>query len=366
MLKVSSGFLREVRRGARASKAHADAQLRAAERACVLSEAAVARVDVAQLPANRPIEDFYASAKCLSSNAFLFGVFDGHGGASCSRHVSTRLFDYICASVLPKHIVADVPLQERIQWLFSSADPQFPGDFEEEHRKNVEEFHRRVKDDAEITTVRKALQAAFCALDDDIAKGALPDQGRVSRTLVSVAASGSCGVVAHLREDHIHVANVGDSAAVLGVCNHGVVSARLLSKPHCIDNTDEVKRLRTAHPIAESTTILRGGRLLGELYPLRAFGDVRYKWPADLQKTVLEPLGDTAPQGLYTPPYLTALPEVLYHRLTPNDRFLVLASDGLWEWLEPDIVVRLISDHALGAQTLTAYQPQPGITLAQV
>lgn len=58
--------------------------------------------------------------------------------------------------------------------------------------------------------------------------------------------------------------------------------------------------------------------------------------------------------------------QVLYHRLTPNDRFLVLASDGLWEWLEPDIVVRLISDHAVGAQTLTAYQPQPGITLAQV
>lgn len=72
----------------------------------------------------------------------------------------------------------------------------------------------------------------------------------------------------------------------------------------------KVKRLRSAHPIAESTTILRAGRLLGELYPLRAFGDVRYKWPAELQKTVLEPLGDTAPQGLLTPPYLTALPEV--------------------------------------------------------
>uniref|UniRef100_F1L0G4 [Pyruvate dehydrogenase acetyl-transferring-phosphatase 1 n=1 Tax=Ascaris suum TaxID=6253 RepID=F1L0G4_ASCSU len=367
MLKLRNGFLREVRRGVRASRATADAQLRAAERACVLSDGAVARVDVAQLPANRPIEDFYASAKCISSNAFLFGVFDGHGGPSCSRHVSSRLFDYICASVLPKHIVVNVPLHERIQWLFSSADPQLSADFQEEHMKNVEEFHRRAKNDSETSTVRKALQAAFTALDDDIAKGALPDaQGRVSRSLASVAASGSCAVVAHLREDHIHVANVGDSAAVLGVCNHGIVSARLLSRPHCIDNTDEVKRLRSAHPIAESTTILRAGRLLGELYPLRAFGDVRYKWPAELQKTVLEPLGDTAPQGLLTPPYLTALPEVLYHRLTPNDRFLVLASDGLWEWLEPDIVVRLISDHAVGAQTLTAYQPQPGITLAQV
>lgn len=48
--------------------------------------------------------------------------------------------------------------------------------------KNVEEFHRRAKNDSETSTVRKALQAAFTALDDDIAKGALPDaQGRVSR-----------------------------------------------------------------------------------------------------------------------------------------------------------------------------------------
>ncbi|VDK47748.1 unnamed protein product [Anisakis simplex] len=359
--------MRQLRRQVRTSRANTDAQLRAAERACVLSDAAVARVDIAQLPANRPIEDFYASAKCLSSNAFLFGVFDGHGGALCSQNVSIRLFDYICASVLPKHIVTNVSLNGRLQWLCSSADHHLAPDFREEHEKNVRRFYRKVKSDVDITTVRKALQAAFCALDEDISSAALPNsQGHVSRELAHVAASGSCGVVAHLREGHIHVANVGDSAAVLGVCNHGNVSARLLSRPHCIDNTDEVKRLRSAHPIVESTTILRGGRLLGELYPLRAFGDVRYKWPVELQKTVLEPFGDTPPTGLYTPPYLTALPEVLYHRLTPNDRFLVLASDGLWEWLEPDIVVRLISDHAIGAQTLTAYQPKAGIKLAQV
>lgn len=35
-----------------------------------------------------------------------------------------------------------------------------------------------------------------------------------------------------------------------------------------------------------------GGRLLGELYPLRAFSDVRYKWTSDVQRVVLEPLGN--------------------------------------------------------------------------
>lgn len=72
----------------------------------------------------------------------------------------------------------------------------------------------------------------------------------------------------------------------------------------------QIKRVRSAHPISESETILRSDRLLGELYPLRAFGDVRYKWPLKLQKIILAPFDIDVPNGLQTPPYLTALPEV--------------------------------------------------------
>uniref|UniRef100_A0A0N4WF69 PPM-type phosphatase domain-containing protein n=1 Tax=Haemonchus placei TaxID=6290 RepID=A0A0N4WF69_HAEPC len=127
-----------------------------------------------------------------------------------------------------------------------------------------------------------------------------------------------------------------------GVVNpNGSVIARQLSRAHCVDNTDEVQRIRASHPTSE-IHVLRGGRLLGELYPLRAFGDVRFKWPLDLQKVVLEPLGSPAPPNLFTPPYLTVSPEVFYHKLTANDKFLVLATDGLWEWLDPDTVVRLV------------------------
>lgn len=36
-----------------------------------------------------------------------------------------------------------------------------------------------------------------------------------------------------------------------------------------------------------------------------------------------------------TPPYLTCKPDVTYRRLTPRDKFLVIASDGLWDLLSP-------------------------------
>ena len=47
---------------------------------------------------------------------------------------------------------------------------------------------------------------------------------------------------------------------------------------------------------------------------------------------------NVVPQFYHTPPYLHAIPEVAYHRLTPRDRFLVIASDGLWDEMTPSQV----------------------------
>lgn len=60
-------------------------------------------MEVNQVAANHPCEDAYAAALCAPSNAWLFGVFDGHGGHTCARHVAARLFDYVCAAALNKH-----------------------------------------------------------------------------------------------------------------------------------------------------------------------------------------------------------------------------------------------------------------------
>jgi pyruvate dehydrogenase phosphatase len=41
-----------------------------------------------------------------------------------------------------------------------------------------------------------------------------------------------------------------------------------------------------------------------------------------------------------TPPYLTALPEISYHRLTARDKFMVIGSDGLWDMMTPMQVLK--------------------------
>lgn len=79
------------------------------------------------------------------------------------------------------------------------------------------------------------------ALDEDLGADVLnsvkvenekPDPMSLERVL-----SGSCACVAHVRGPHLHTANVGDSMAVLGVCNAaGVWSARQLTKVGCSIN----------------------------------------------------------------------------------------------------------------------------------
>ena len=57
-------------------------------------------------------------------------------------------------------------------------------------------------------------------------------------------------------------------------------SAKPLTVLHNSDNKKEMSRLLAEHP-GEGETIVRNERLLGQLIPLRAFGDVRFKWSAD-------------------------------------------------------------------------------------
>ncbi|KAF9347938.1 hypothetical protein BGX34_002795 [Mortierella sp. NVP85] len=80
--------------------------------------------------------------------------------------------------------------------------------------------------------------------------------------------------------------------------------------------------------------------------PTRAFGDARYKWSKKVQEKVfrLFPAYRSPYRNLNTPPYVTAKPVVRHHKIQPEDRFLVMATDGLWDKLTSDEVIQLVGD----------------------
>jgi serine/threonine protein phosphatase PrpC len=50
----------------------------------------------------------------------------------------------------------------------------------------------------------------------------------------------------------------------------------------------------------------------------------------------------------YHPPYVIASPSITVRQLQPSDRFLILASDGLWNYLENQDAVDIVQKNVRG------------------
>ncbi|XP_004704908.1 pyruvate dehydrogenase [acetyl-transferring]-phosphatase 2, mitochondrial [Echinops telfairi] len=326
---------------------------------------AVLRFESNQLAANSPVEDRRGVAACLQTGGLMFGIFDGHGGHACAQAVSERLFYYVAVSLMSHQTLEQMeaamesmkPLLPILQW------HKHPGasiykDVTSVHLDHLRVYWQELLDlhmEAGLG-MEEALTYSFRRLDSDISlEIQAPLEDEVTRNLsLQVAFSGATACLAHVEGVHLHVANTGDCRAILGVQeDSGRWSCVPLTQDHNAWNQAELSRLKREHPESEDRTIIMDDRLLGVLMPCRAFGDVQLKWSRELQRSVLERGFDTealniyqfTPPNYYTPPYLTAEPEVTYHRLRPQDRFLVLASDGLWDVLDNDAVVRLVVEH---------------------
>jgi pyruvate dehydrogenase phosphatase len=124
----------------------------------------------------------------------------------------------------------------------------------------------------------------------------------------------------------------------------GTWVAKPLTEDQNTKNELEYKRILEEHP-GEEGTVIKNERLLGQLQPLRAFGDVQYKWDQVTHSHILTQIygGPIVPPNLYkSPPYLTAKPVTTKHQIQRQDKFIILASDGLWDSLSSQQAVNLV------------------------
>ncbi|CCD61883.1 Protein phosphatase ppm-1.G [Caenorhabditis elegans] len=131
--------------------------------------------------------------------------------------------------------------------------------------------------------------------------------------------SGTTACVCLVGKDKVIVANAGDSRAVL--CRNG--KAVDLSVDHKPEDEVETNRIHAAGGQIED------GRVNGGLNLSRAFGDHAYKKNQEL--------------GLKEQ-MITALPDVKIEALTPEDEFIVVACDGIWNSMESQQVVDFVRD----------------------
>lgn len=199
-----------------------------------------------------------------------------------------------------------------------------------------------------------AVKTAFTRLDDAIvfnALNALRDATSTTEALTRIAParSGSCALVAMFDPDtfNLHVACTGDSRAVLGRSSatkdgrYGSWTAVPLSEDQTGFNKSEYARVSAEHPGENEILDQSTGRLLG-LAVTRAFGDCRWKWPAEALEDCRDRLWGQKPRPNYkSPPYLTAEPVVTSTKVQKGD-FLILASDGFWDLMSSEDAVKCV------------------------
>ncbi|CAD6211317.1 unnamed protein product [Miscanthus lutarioriparius] len=126
--------------------------------------------------------------------------------------------------------------------------------------------------------------------------------------------------------------NSNTKAKELSICRLKMRAVQL-STDHSTSIEEEVLRIKVEHP--DDPQGVFNDRVKGQLKVTRAFGAGFLKKPkfneALLEMFRIDYVG--------TSPYISCNPAVLHHRLCANDRFLVLSSDGLYQYFSNDEVV---------------------------
>lgn len=192
-----------------------------------------------------------------------------------------------------------------------------------------------------------------------------------------LALMGSCLLVVLMRDEDVYVMNVGDSRAIVAQCEneevtsssvlneHGNVESsaegiveesgaldqsqnkggnetpseavRLtplqLSTDHSTSIEEEVIRIKNEHP--DDCQCIVNDRVKGRLKVTRAFGAGFLKQPK-LNDSLLEMFRN---EYIGTKPYISCSPSLCHHKLCARDQFLVLSSDGLYQYLTNQEVV---------------------------
>eukprot|EP00600_Ochromonadales_sp_CCMP1393_P005280 CAMPEP_0174969248 /NCGR_PEP_ID=MMETSP0004_2-20121128/8640_1 /TAXON_ID=420556 /ORGANISM="Ochromonas sp., Strain CCMP1393" /LENGTH=340 /DNA_ID=CAMNT_0016218683 /DNA_START=1230 /DNA_END=2249 /DNA_ORIENTATION=- len=228
------------------------------------------------------------------SGRYMFGIFDGHGGDYCCNYLA----NYFCEEVIKHPKFNSLPII--------------------------------------------ALQETWASFDDKCYQEALRIEEQ--RELPSTPRGGSTATVALIINDDVYIVNCGDSAAYAVMVDK---TTQVLTEDHGTTNPEEVQRCMTA-----------GGSLQPQSYSM----SMTYPFCCLTKKVMAKPR--MTPGGLLVTRafgdfhgkkiHLGGRAGVVIHdhgklkyinvRKTPL-KYLVLASDGVWDVLSIEEVLSIIDSH---------------------
>ncbi|XP_005101909.1 integrin-linked kinase-associated serine/threonine phosphatase 2C [Aplysia californica] len=144
--------------------------------------------------------------------------------------------------------------------------------------------------------IKKVLRDAFKKTDEDFLKEATKNKPSWKDGTTAVMVVGI--------NDTLYIANLGDSKAIL--CRYKESEGKHVAIPLTADHNPTVYEERMR--IQKAGGFVKEGRVMGQLEVARSIGDGPYKNHG-----------------------VTCVPDIRRCQLTENDRFLMIACDGLWK-----------------------------------
>ncbi|KAJ8426291.1 hypothetical protein Cgig2_007522 [Carnegiea gigantea] len=261
------------------------------------------------------------------------------------------------------------------QWRFGVQEKD-KGDSENRNERACRSGRRRKTGPVDHELVLKALSQAL----EKTENAYLDLTEKVIDRYPELALMGSCLLVVLMRDEDVYVMNLGDSRAIVaqlepeensssGVSKEesrsGVeaiveapaasdekpkdraddftgqtmkLTALQLSTDHSTSIEDEILRIKREHP-GDSQCIVND-RVKGRLKVTRAFGAGFLK-QAKFNDALLQMFRN---EFIGNAPYISCIPSLRHHTLGPRDQFLVLSSDGLYQYLCNEEVVSFVDN----------------------
>lgn len=240
----------------------------------------------------RPTQEdrFVLIPKFFSNNLCFCGVFDGTVGPDASEYVMRNI---------TKHLCGTEEMQEAIRMIGS-------GSSEESAQQHIAKH------------INGALKSTFLSTD---------------RSLIEMCAekqlhyASSTGVAAFLWNNLLTVAHIGDSKACIAKMIDGQLHPEWLTIDHKPNMPAELKRIQEN---GGSLAWLHGNKPYirgGDFFPRQA----RNEHPKQLNYSRAFGGKDLKMYGL------SAEPDINHFNITAEDKLVLIASDGLWDVLNPKV-----------------------------
>ncbi|KAG6736292.1 hypothetical protein POTOM_060964 [Populus tomentosa] len=255
------------------------------------------------------------------------GVYDGHGGTEASKFINHNVFsNFKIVLCLNEGGVngwsslksSDVRKLDAFYW-------------------NI--YTEIVSEQQDVSEI--AIKKAFASTEE----GFLSLVKKQWLSKPHMASVGSCCLVGVICNGLLYIANAGDSRVVLGRAERGTreVTALQLSTEHNANIETVRNELRSLHPNDSQIVVQKHKvwRVKGIIQVSRSIGDAYLK-KSEFNREPLQPKF-RLPEPFHKP-ILNPEPEILVRKLQPGDRFLIFASDGLWEHLSNQEAVDIVQN----------------------